>query len=50
MPNGAFKVDLVPTGLEAPLSEVEAALQGSARKFAENIHRPIVVSMLQKET
>lgn len=41
MSNDALKVDLAPTGLEAPLSEVEAALQGSARKFAENVLRPI---------
>lgn len=36
-----LSVQLGPTGLEAPLSEVEIALQGSARKFAETVLRPI---------
>lgn len=37
----ASKVHLEPTGLQAPLTELELALQGSARRFAETVMRPI---------
>ncbi len=41
MSTDTLSVQLGPTGLEAPLSEVEIALQGSARKFAETVLRPV---------
>lgn len=37
----ALQVTLPPTGFEAPLSEVEQAVQASTRKFAQTIMEPL---------
>lgn len=36
-----LQVNLGPTGLESPLSEMEATLQANVRRFAETVMRPI---------
>ncbi len=36
-----IRAELPPTGLEAPLSEVESALQAGVRKFAQTVMRPM---------
>lgn len=36
-----IRAELPPTGLEAPLSEVESTLQSNVRKFAQTVLRPV---------
>jgi len=36
-----IRASLPPTGLEAPLSDMEQTLQANVRKFAQNVMRPM---------
>src|SRR4029453_1307292 len=41
MSTASLQVNLGPTGLESPLSEMEAMMQANVRRFAETVMRPI---------